>query len=173
MHDDAKITRILDAAGVRAGSRVLDVGCGTGVLVPDYLARTVGSVTAVDLSPRMIEQAKRKCADPRVTFLCADAETLPQGRAFDAVVIYNAWPHFPDPDRLIACLAGMLAAGGRLTVAHGMGRAQLDRHHAGAAHAVSRGLESVSALAARLTPYFQVDTEISEKGIYIVSGALR
>ena len=52
VRSDEKIGCILDNAKVTAGSRVLDIACGTGVLIGDYLRRNVESVTAVDISRR-------------------------------------------------------------------------------------------------------------------------
>lgn len=60
IRDEDKITTILDAAGVREGVKVLDVACGTGVLIPDYLDRKVASVTGVDISEEMIKIARSK-----------------------------------------------------------------------------------------------------------------
>ena len=170
---EERITRILDFAGVCAGVSVLDVGCGTGVLIPDYLARNVKSVTAVDLSPAMIACAQKKFADPRVTLLCADVEALDFSRPFDCCVVYNAFPHFPDPARLVGRLAAQLAPNGRLTIAHGMSRAQIDRHHAGAASGVSLGLMSERALSVLMDGYFEVDVALSDDEIYVVSGRKR
>lgn len=173
IRSDRKISIILDNARVGAGSRVLDVACGTGVLTPDYLARSVTSVTAVDISPEMIRRARDKFRDDRVQFLCGDVETLDVGRDFDAVVVYNAFPHFPDPERLVARLASLLRSGGVLTVAHGMGRAAIDGHHKGRASAVSRGLMSAQALAAIFEKYLTVTTVLSTDEIYQVAGEKR
>ena len=52
------INIILDNAKVCEGKDVLDVACGTGVLIPDYLARNVNTVTAIDISPEMVKIAK-------------------------------------------------------------------------------------------------------------------
>ena len=68
------INTILDNAGVTAGKDVLDVACGTGVLIPDYLKRKVRSVTGVDISPKMAEIAKEKFPQEQVTILCGDVE---------------------------------------------------------------------------------------------------
>lgn len=173
IRSDRKINIILDNAHVGAGSRVLDVACGTGVLTPDYLARDVASVTAVDISPEMIRRARDKLRDDRVQFLCGDVETLDVGRDFDAVVVYNAFPHFPDPERLVAHLASLLRPGGVLTVAHGMGRAAIDGHHKGRASAVSRGLMSAQELAAIFEKHLTVTTVLSTEEMYQVAGEKR
>ena len=173
IRSDRKINIILDNARVGAGSRVLDVACGTGVLTPDYLARDVASVTAVDISPEMIRRARDKLRDDRVQFLCGDVETLDVGRDFDTVVVYNAFPHFPDPERLVAHLASLLRPGGVLTVAHGMGCAAIDGHHKGRASHVSRGLMSAQELAAIFEKYLTVTTVLSTEEMYQVAGEKR
>ena len=170
VRSDEKIARILDNAGVRPGSRVLDVACGTGVLIADYLRRDVQSVTAVDISPEMIRVARSKYPQENVTFVCGDAETAELGAGFDAVVIYNAFPHFPSPDALIARLASLLVPGGRLTVAHGSSRAAIDAHHHGAASRVSNGLMEADALAAIFARYLRVTDVISTDEMYQVVG---
>ena len=170
VRSDEKIARILDNAGVRPGSRVLDVACGTGVLIADYLRRDVRSVTAVDISPEMIRVARSKYPQENVMFVCGDAETADLGTDFDAIVIYNAFPHFPSPDTLIAHLASLLVPGGRLTVAHGSSRAVIDAHHHGAASHVSNGLMEADALAAIFARYLRVTDVISTDEMYQVVG---
>ena len=169
IRSDRKINAILDNAHVGPGSRVLDVACGTGVLIPDYLTRGVAAVTAVDISPEMIRRARAKCGDPRVQFLCGDVETLDVGRDFDAVVVYNAFPHFPDPERLVAHLSSLLRPGGILTVAHGMSRDAIDGHHKGRASRVSRGLMSAPDLAAIFAKYLTVTAVLSTDEMYQVA----
>ena len=168
-HDDI-IAKILDGAAVRPGADVLDVACGTGVLFPDYLARNVASLTAVDISPEMVKIARSKY--PQVTVLCADVETAAFDRKFDCILVYNAFPHFPDPENLIRVLRGLLKPGGTLTVAHGMSRAQIDRHHEGAASKVSLGLIHEDALAAIFAKYLTVTVKISDDHMYQVTGVL-
>ena len=170
--DDAKLKTILDAAGVGEGSVVLDVACGTGVLFPYYLARNVAQVTAVDISPEMAKIAAEKAADPRVRVICGDVETLPVDTLYDCCVIYNAFPHFEDPVRLAERLAAWVRPGGRLTVAHGMSLAALDRHHAAVQH-VSRGMLTTEEMTEVLTPWFAVDMTVSDDEKYIVSAVRR
>ena len=144
---DTIINTILDNAEVAAGQDVLDVACGTGVMFPYYLERGAASVTGIDISPEMakIAAAKYEGSDV-VRVLCGDVEEAVFDRKFDRVVVYNAFPHFPNPQRLIKTLAGLLKEGGRLTIAHGASRAVIDNHHKGPASKVSNGLMSADSL---------------------------
>ena len=56
-------------AGIGPGSRVLDLGCGTGIMADVYLALGVSQVVALDIAPRMIEIAQKKYEnEPRIDF---------------------------------------------------------------------------------------------------------
>ena len=162
------IRLILDNAGIREGIDVLDVACGTGVLFPDYLARGVASVTGIDIAPEMARRAREKF--PALEVICGDVEAYPFERQFDAVMVYNAFPHFPEPERLIRRLAQLTKPGGRLSVAHGMSRAMLAHHHSGAARRVSIDLLDEGALAALFAPWFEVDVAVSDERMYQVAG---
>ena len=170
VRNDEIISTILDNAAVTEGKVVLDVACGTGVLIPDYLKRKVASVTGIDISSKMAEIAKAKFPQPEVTILCGDVETTDFGRQFDCIVVYNAFPHFPDPERLIARLSGLLKPGGTLTVAHGMSREKIDAHHHGAASHVSNGLMRAEDLAAIFEKHLTVTTVLSDGRMYQVVG---
>ena len=170
IRNDDIISTILDNAFVTEGKAILDVACGTGVLIPDYLKRKVASVTGIDISPKMAEIAKAKFPQPEVTILCGDVESTYFGKQFDCIVVYNAFPHFPDPERLIATLSGLLKPGGTLTVAHGMSREKIDAHHHGSAHHVSNGLMSAEDLASIFKEYLTVTTMISNDRMYQVVG---
>ena len=171
---DAVIGMILDNAEVGPGMDILDVACGTGVMFDYYLARNVASVTGIDISPEMAKIAGRKYADhTSITVLCGDVEEYPFERRFDRIVVYNAFPHFPNPKRLIKGLASLLKEGGRLTVAHGMSREAIDNHHSGSASKVSNGLMTADSLKKLFAPYFDVEVTVSNSRMYQVSGVKR
>jgi demethylmenaquinone methyltransferase/2-methoxy-6-polyprenyl-1,4-benzoquinol methylase len=170
VRNDAIIGTILDNAGVTEGKDVLDVACGTGVLIPDYMKREVASVTGIDISPKMAEIARAKFPQPEVTILCGDVETTDFGKPFDCIVVYNAFPHFPDPERLITRLSELLKPGGTLTVAHGMSREKIDAHHHGVASHVSNGLMSAEDLAAVFARHLTVTKVLSDDRMYQVVG---
>ena len=190
--NEAVIEKILDIAGVSAGKTVLDVACGTGVMIPYYLKRNAASVTGIDISPKMTEIARAKFSVtepvqdgyptsgsaqdgsylPNVEIICGDAEKTEYGKRFDCIVVYNAFPHFPDPERVIKSLSKWLAPGGTLTVAHGMSRDKIDAHHQGAAMKVSNGLMSAEELAEIFSKYLKVTAVISDSEMYQVAGKL-
>ena len=171
---DLIIGKILDNAEVGEGMDVLDVACGTGVMFDYYLDRGVKSVTGIDISPEMARIAARKYADEnRVIVICADVEEATFEQKFDRIVVYNAFPHFPKPKRLIKILAGLLKADGRLTIAHGMSREAIDGHHSGAASKVSNGLMRADQLKKLFDPHLEVEVMISNRQMYQVSGVKR
>ncbi len=171
---DEIIGKILDNAEVGPGMDVLDVACGTGVMFDYYLNRGVSSVTGIDISPEMAKIAAEKyVGEPKIQVICADVEEAVFDRKFDRIVVYNAFPHFPQPKRLIKTLAGLLKEDGRLTIAHGASRETIDNHHSGAASKVSNGLMSADSLKKLFDPYFDVEIMISNRRMYQLSGVKR
>lgn len=170
VRNDEVINLILDNGGIAEGVSVLDVACGTGVLIPDYLQRNVISVTGVDISPRMISIAEDKFSQSNVSFVCADVETVSFESPFDCIVVYNAFPHFFNPPNLVKVLAGHLKPGGILTVAHGMSREAINHHHEGSASKVSIELMYADDLEELFEPFFDVVVKISDDRMYQVAG---
>ena len=172
--NDIVIGKILDNAEVGADMDVLDVACGTGVMFDYYLERGVASITGIDIAPEMAKIAAMKYSgEPRVQVLCGDVEEYVFKQKFDRIVVYNAFPHFPYPKRLIKTLAGLLKEDGRLTVAHGMSREAIDNHHSGSASKVSKGLMTAESLKRIFDAHFDVEVVISNRHMYQVSGAKR
>ena len=165
-NEDA-ISEILLKSGIEKGSRVLDVACGTGVLFPDY-KKLGAEIVGIDISENMVKAAREKFPDVKV--VCGDAAVYRDEKSFDAVMIYNAFPHFADPEALLSNLASLLTVGGRLSVAHGLSEKELAECHSGSAKNISVPLMKKEALAALLEPDFEVDVLISDERMYMVSG---
>ena len=169
--NDGIIEKILDNVEIEAGQDILDVACGTGVMFPYYLQRGVASVTGIDISPEMAKIAEGKYAgETKVQVICGDVESVKFPKKFDRIVVYNAFPHFPKPKRLIKILSGLLKENGRLTIAHGMSREAIDGHHKGSASKVSNGLMSSESLKKIFDSHFTVEVVISNSKMYQVSG---
>jgi len=99
------------------GSRILDVGCGTGLLL-EQLGRThpEAELVGLDLTPRMLGIAQHRLAG-RAALVAADAATLPFRDAhFDTVVSSSVLHYLPDPRRALGEWRRVLRPGGRLIV---------------------------------------------------------
>lgn len=109
--------RLVEAAGVAGGERVVDVGCGMGN-TSIAAARAGAHVTGVNLTPKMLEGARAAAAREGViacTFLEGDAQALPlPDDAFDAALLTFGCMFAPDQGRTAAELARVVRPGGRI-----------------------------------------------------------
>lgn len=101
------------------GRRVLDVGCGGGLLT-ESLARAGAEVTGIDLAPGMIEVARLHAAESglAIDYRMTSAEELARESAgrFAVVTCMEMLEHVPDPAAMVATLARLLSPGGALFV---------------------------------------------------------
>jgi len=111
---------MLDQLEPRAGDRVLDVGCGTGVYHAALVARGVRVIAAVDASPAMVEATQRQAEEqgwPVVT-LRGEAQALPlPDRAYDVGMANHMLFHVPDQRAALRELRRVLKPGGRVLLA--------------------------------------------------------
>jgi SAM-dependent methyltransferase len=103
-----------DLAGVREGTSVLDVGCGTGKLT-EVLVQRVGAakVTAIDPSEAFVGAARERFPDVRIEHGSAEALPFPDDE-FDAAVAQLVVHFMTDPVRGIAEMARVTRPGGRV-----------------------------------------------------------
>lgn len=100
-----------DLSGARC---LLDVGCGTGLLLDD-LPRCGGFVVGVDFSREMLRRAEERFDG--VSLILADADNLPfQDESFDTVVSLTLLQNMPDPKRTVREMARVTEAGGKVIV---------------------------------------------------------
>ncbi|MDJ0343122.1 class I SAM-dependent methyltransferase [Streptomyces sp. H10-C2] len=100
-------------------SDVLDLGCGTGSLTL-LAARQGHRVTAVDLSPRMVEQARRKLDGTGARVLEGDAAEPPvEAGQFDVVLVRHVLWTLRDPAEVLRHWARLLRPGGRMVLIEG------------------------------------------------------
>jgi ubiquinone/menaquinone biosynthesis C-methylase UbiE len=106
------VEALLDAAGVTAGTKVLDVCCGTGVVTAAATARGAQTI-GYDFSPAMLKQGRQR--HPRLRFDEGDAEALPYAdQQFDAVVSNFGVHHVPRPEKALAEAFRVLPPRGRV-----------------------------------------------------------
>jgi 2-polyprenyl-6-hydroxyphenyl methylase / 3-demethylubiquinone-9 3-methyltransferase len=109
-----RLAWIDEAAGL-LGKRVLDVGCGGGIL-SEAMASRGADVTGIDLSERALKVAQLHLLESgeHVTYLQTDVEELAQLQpgSFDVVVSMEVLEHVPDPERQVRACARLLKPGG-------------------------------------------------------------
>jgi 2-polyprenyl-6-hydroxyphenyl methylase/3-demethylubiquinone-9 3-methyltransferase len=102
-----------------AGRRVLDVGCGGGLLA-EGLARAGALVTAIDLAPSMIEVARLHAHESALAIdyqQCSAEQLAARGAAgFELVTCMELIEHVPEPATLLSAIATLLRPGGELIV---------------------------------------------------------
>jgi SAM-dependent methyltransferase len=111
---------VVDFAGVRAGEKLLDVACGTGV-VAITAARRGASVSALDLTPELLNQARENekiAGCNAIEWTVGDAERLPYSDgSFDVVISQFGHMFAPRPDLALSEMRRVLMPGGRIAFA--------------------------------------------------------
>lgn len=110
--------RVVEAARLAPGDRVLDIACGTGAVTAEALRRVGpnGMVAGLDLNPEMLAVARRKLPD--LDWREGRAEALPfQDDTFDAVLCQFGLMFFSDRDQAMREMRRVLRPGGRIVVA--------------------------------------------------------
>lgn len=169
-HNPDLVDLLLRLADIPENARILDIGCGTGVLVPHLERYAPAEITGLDISECMIAQARAKFPQEKYRFLAQDAYTFADGQPYQNIFVYNAFPHFDDPARIIAHLSGLLASEGRLMVCHSASRQVINGHHEQHATEISLGLPPAKDIAALMDASLEVDICIDTPQLFAVSG---
>ncbi|HEX5694146.1 MAG TPA: bifunctional 2-polyprenyl-6-hydroxyphenol methylase/3-demethylubiquinol 3-O-methyltransferase UbiG [Arenimonas sp.] len=163
----ARLGYVRDRAGL-AGVQVLDVGCGGGLL-SEAMAAEGARVTALDLSPELVEVARLHLlesgldVDYRLQSVESLAAEMP-GR-FDAVTCMEMLEHVPDPAAVLRACAALLKPGGTLVLS------TLNRTPAAFALAIV-GAEYVARLLPRGTHDYKQFIKPSELGAWLREAGL-
>ena len=123
---------IVKELGIEPGYYVLDIGSGTGVLLPFLIAALgdEGKVVALDFSAEMLVQGKAKSSLPLVDFVQADGMAIPLADdSLDLALCNSVFPHFNDKVKALKEIARVLKNGGRLAICHTMSREMINRLH--------------------------------------------
>jgi ubiquinone/menaquinone biosynthesis C-methylase UbiE len=131
------LQRLVPVFRLTPGSKVLDVGAGTGGIIP-YLLQAIGpegSIWAVDFAEKMVEIGRAKFkGEPRVQYHLVAVESLPFSEEFfHHVVCFGAFPHFANKELALKEMHRVLKTEGTLIIAHALSSQEIRQHHMGAA----------------------------------------
>lgn len=127
-----RLGKIVDELDIRPGYCVLDIGSGTGILLPFLLSKLggEGKLLALDLSDAMLHRAKAKGFPAMVNFVQANVFALPLTNDFaDLAICNNAFPHFTDKAKALKEIARVLKNKGRLVICHTTSREKINQLH--------------------------------------------
>lgn len=117
-----RINNILDLISLNPSDEILDLGTGTGVLLP-FIAQRIGKsggITAVDYSEGMLSRAVEKFSNlvPHPVFLNLDFENENISGEFDKIILYCVYPHLHHPIETLKWLKTVnLKKGGSIIIA--------------------------------------------------------
>ena len=123
---------IIKELGIGPGYYVLDIGSGTGVLLPFLIEEMgdEGKIIALDFSAEMLGQAQAKNLPPIVRFAQADVLAIPLAdNSVDLAICNSVFPHFDDKVKALKEIARVLRSNGRLVICHTMSREMVNQLH--------------------------------------------
>ena len=153
--------KIVKELGIKPGYHVLDIGSGTGILLPFLIAELgdEGKIVALDFSAEMLGQAKAKNFPPIVGFAQADVLAIPLAdNSVDLAICNSVFPHFTDKVKALKEIARVLRNNGRLVICHTMSRAMINQLHQSVGGAIANDL---------LPDEFQLRELIKQAGLKI------
>jgi len=120
-----RLKRITASAKIAKGDKVLDVGTGTGILIPLIQAYDPEKIFACDLSKGMLGRLKEKYAYAETILADARDLTLPDA-SIDVVFINACYSNIADKRATFANIGRMMRSGGRMVISHPMGKSFID-----------------------------------------------
>lgn len=166
-HDDKKIRKILELSGVEKGSKILDIGTGTGILISYLLEKSPAKLVGVDISENMIEVARKKYKNEDVKFVVSDIMNFNEDK-YDYIFIYSAYPHFKNKENLFEHLYKLLNENGKVIIAHSQGRDEINHVHSKSDEVKEDILLSIEDNCKIINKYLKIQKTVDNFGIYYI-----
>lgn len=154
--DINRLRGLVKKLNIKEGDRILDLGCGKGIISPLLYEVSKCKVTLMDFSEEMIKEARKMLNDLSYDYICEDFYSFNTDQKFDYIMMFNCFPHFIDFEALKKKLSSVLNDGGRFCVLHDIGRGELNTHHEQHAKGYSRPIDSCEIEYMRFSSDFKL-----------------
>jgi ubiquinone/menaquinone biosynthesis C-methylase UbiE len=162
-----RLEKIVAHGRITRGDTVLDVGSGTGILIPIIKKYRPGCIHACDLSEEMLKQLRTNYPDVKAIMADVRDISLPEG-SIDAAFINACYPNIVDKAGAFSNLSRMMKAKRRIVISHPMGKSFIRSLKEVVSFPLDDFPEKTEA-GALLKPFgFEIDTFIDEPEIYIL-----
>jgi len=128
----SRLPEMIKDLGIKAGNTILDVGGGTGILLPLLyeIAGNRSKIVSLDIAEEMLKRARNNSHPTNIHYVHADVAAIPlASQTFDFVICYSCFPHFPDKTKALAEMARVLRSSGRLIICHTASRHEINKLH--------------------------------------------
>jgi len=128
----SRLPQMIAYLAIKPGDIILDVGGGTGILLPLLyeVAGNKGKIVSLDIAEEMLKQARNNSHPNNIHYVHADAAAIPlASETFNFVICYSCFPHFPDKLKALAEMARVLRNRGRLAICHTASRQTINELH--------------------------------------------
>ncbi len=124
--------KLLDKVPINSGDTIIDIGSGTGILVPYLMNRLQnrGILIELDISSKMLRIGMGKYSNEHLYWLTADGHFLPIiNNSVDVVICYGIFPHFTNKEKAIKDIARVLKQKGYMAICHSKSSKEINNIH--------------------------------------------
>lgn len=135
MPPEEKVRSFIARLNIKTGDTVLDIGTGTGFLIPFLFEHNPGNVLAIDFSAKMLQKLSAKYTaryETKLLPLCCDVHRWNlEDRSADVAVCNGVYPHFYDQKLALSQIFRVLKPGGTIAINHFQSKEFINSIHAG------------------------------------------